>query len=224
MTTNGAALSKIKKKLLPAIDGQDVTRLRTGTVVSVNANGSVNITLSGVLVSNVPRLNGEALAAGAVVQILSLRGSLLILGASSNGSARVEAFDSTNPTFTDTSFGTSGTVLGVVFIAPPSGQVEILLEGWLATFSTGLGVASLMTPQVREGNVINSGTIVSAPADQNAGMSLNDRASTFDYRFVTVVTSVTGLTPGASYNAVFMQKTAGTNAAVNRRRIIVTPI
>lgn len=73
-------LSKIKEKLNPTPDGQDVTRLRTGVVTAVNANGTVDITLSGVTMSGVPRLIGATVVVGQAVQIASYRGSLLVLG------------------------------------------------------------------------------------------------------------------------------------------------
>ena len=72
--------TKIKKKLIPTPDGQDVLRLRTGTVSALNANGTVSVTLNGATVTNVPVLSGALVLVGAVVQMLSYRGSLLVIG------------------------------------------------------------------------------------------------------------------------------------------------
>lgn len=85
MTTNGAALSKIKKKLLPAIDGTDVLRLRTGVVSAVNSDGTCDVVISGATVAAVPRLMEASVAVSTVVQMLSYRGSLLIIGRSASG-------------------------------------------------------------------------------------------------------------------------------------------
>lgn len=121
MTTSGASLSKIKKKLLPAIDGQDVARLRTATVVSVNANGTLNLTLNGTTVSSVPRLAGAFALAGSVVQVLSYRGSLLVLGAVAPGpaGAMTKTGAATAGPAAATSFTTS-VAFGVTFPVAPN--------------------------------------------------------------------------------------------------------
>ena len=120
--TNGASLSKIKKKLLPTTDGQDVARLRTATVVSVNANGTLNLTLNGTTVSSVPRLAGAFALAGSVVQVVSYRGSLLVLGAVAPGPAgamtKTGAF--TAGPSANTSFTTATIPFGVTFPVVPN--------------------------------------------------------------------------------------------------------
>lgn len=73
-------LSKIKNKLNPPPDGQDVLRLKVGVVTAISSNGSITVTLNGASVSDVPVLSGAMLLVGAVVQILSYRGSLLAIG------------------------------------------------------------------------------------------------------------------------------------------------
>lgn len=54
--------------------------LRVATVAVVNADGTVDITLSGVTIPDVPRLAGISVAVNDAVQVLALRGSLLVLG------------------------------------------------------------------------------------------------------------------------------------------------
>lgn len=73
-------LSKIKMKLNPPPDGQDVLRLKTGVVTAIGSNGSITVTLNGASVSDIPVLSGALLLVGAVVNLLSYRGSLLALG------------------------------------------------------------------------------------------------------------------------------------------------
>lgn len=73
-------LSKIKNKLNPPPDGQDVLRLKVGVVTAISSNGSITVTLNGASVSDVPVLSGALFLVGAVVQILSYRGSLLAIG------------------------------------------------------------------------------------------------------------------------------------------------
>lgn len=72
--------TKLKKKLIPPPDGEDVTKMRSGVVSVVNANGTADVVISGVTVQGIPRLSGVDVAVGAVVQMISYRGSLLILG------------------------------------------------------------------------------------------------------------------------------------------------
>lgn len=78
-------LSKIKKKLNPPMDGQDVLRLRVGVVTAVNGDGTCDVVLSGTTIEDVPRLQEASVQVGGVVQILSYRGSLLIIGRSATG-------------------------------------------------------------------------------------------------------------------------------------------
>jgi hypothetical protein len=73
--------TKLREKLIPTPDGEPPIILRTATVAAVNANGTVDLTMSsGVLVPGVPRLVGAYAPVSAVVQVLSLRGSLLVIG------------------------------------------------------------------------------------------------------------------------------------------------
>jgi hypothetical protein len=69
------------KKLTPDRDGEPHTHLRTGTVAAVNSDGTLDITMSGgVLVPGVPKLASVFADVGDAVQMISFRGSLLVLG------------------------------------------------------------------------------------------------------------------------------------------------
>jgi len=81
-----ARLSKIKQDLLGKQDGQDVLRLRVGIVTVVNADGTCDVTVAGVTVPEVPRLQEASVSVGAIVQMLSYRGSLMIIGRAATGS------------------------------------------------------------------------------------------------------------------------------------------
>lgn len=78
-------LTKLKKKLIPEPDGQDVLRLRTGVVSVLNANGTADVVVAGATIPGVKRLVESSITVGAVVQILSYRGSLLIVGRVATG-------------------------------------------------------------------------------------------------------------------------------------------
>lgn len=186
----------------------------------------------GITQSDLPVIGDPAeLTVNDIVMVLQLHARYFILGpitsSPAGGSGWAVAFGSTNPTTNSTSYTSlaGGDILGVAFTAPASGSVEILVQGWLALSSATLGRRALMSPQVREGNVVNSGTIVETANDDYAALAQNSVASSFDYRYVNHSRIVTGLTPGAEYNAVVMHRivTAGDNSAANDRHIIVKP-
>lgn len=73
-------ITRLIEKLDPRADGQDKVQLRTGTINAVNANGTVDVVLSGVVVPNVPRLSSVGPVVGDSVQVQVYRGSLLVVG------------------------------------------------------------------------------------------------------------------------------------------------
>lgn len=132
----------------------------------------------------------------------------------------------------DGDFGASGNVAsgdyadcGVAFLAPTSGRVRIDMMAEMVKFGTGSASTIRISPEVRTGGVIGSGTLVEAAAinqaiammaDSNATDSPNDSRS--GYRIVE------GLTPGSTYNARLLHRgSSGTNAEVRVRRITVEP-
>ena len=72
--------TRLIEALDPERDGQDVTTLRTAIVDDVNANGTLDIILSGVIVPEVPKLSTVSAVAGDVVQVQVYRGSMLVVG------------------------------------------------------------------------------------------------------------------------------------------------
>lgn len=221
--------TKLRKKLSPDKDGEPPTYMRVGTVSAINSDGTLDIIMSdGSVVPGVFSLDHIHVSVGSVVQIISFRGSMLVIGVVSRGAAYVTAFVTSNPTTVSTTYSSlsGGDILGVAFVAPPSGSVEIAVQGWLGTSSTTVGRRSLMSPQVREGGSINSGTVVTSASDDYAAMAQGSVASSFDYKYAHHVRVVTGLTPGSTYNAVAMHKvvTSGDTSATNDRHIIVRPL
>jgi hypothetical protein len=226
MTTNGASLSKIKKKLLPAIDGQDVARLRTAVVAAIDTDGTVDITLNGATITNVPVLSNAAFAVGSVVQVLSYRGSLLVIGGSGVGAQPVEATSSTtNGTTTSTAYTNTLTttgVHGVAFIAPPSGKIQLL--GRAAAGSSVVGNYAQLDYEIRQGSTVGSGALVRTTNNNTASVFLSSTAGGQGPLNVSGLFS--GLVPGASYNAclTFATGNASSTASFNRRQIAVYPL
>lgn len=68
-------------KLNPRPDGEGVTKLRTGVVSVVNANGTLDVAISGVVIPGLPRVIGIPLAVGDVVSVITYLGAMLVIGA-----------------------------------------------------------------------------------------------------------------------------------------------
>lgn len=80
--------TSLLKKLTPDRDGEPHTHLRTGVVAAINSDGTLDITMSsGVLVPDVPKLAGAYAPVGAAVQMISFRGVLLVIGATSDNTS-----------------------------------------------------------------------------------------------------------------------------------------
>jgi hypothetical protein len=77
--------TKIRKKLVPTPDGQDVLRLRVGIVTAVNADGTADVTVAGTTVPKVNRLAESTVMVGAIVQMVTYRGSMMIIGRAASG-------------------------------------------------------------------------------------------------------------------------------------------
>lgn len=218
--------TKIKKKLVPPPDGQDVAKLRTAVVAAYNtADGSVDITLNGATILSVPVLSGVAVTVGVPVQVLSYRGSLLVIGASGDGAQPVEATGSTsNGTTTSTTYTNSLTttgVHGVAFIAPPSGKIQVI--GRASAGSSTVGQYAQLDWEVRQGSTIGSGTLFRTTNNNTASVFLSSTSG--GQGPLNISGLLAGLTPGAAYNACLTYATSvnTSTASFNRRQIAVYP-
>lgn len=79
--------SKLLDKLLPPPDGEDMARMRTGVVSTVNADGTVDVGISGLVVPGVARLTNAPMVAGSIVNIIIWRGGILVIGTTASGPA-----------------------------------------------------------------------------------------------------------------------------------------
>jgi hypothetical protein len=71
---------KLLAKLMPEPGGEDVARMRVGIVDAVNADGTVNLGIAGIIVPSIPVLSSAGVSDNAVVNVISYRGSLLVIG------------------------------------------------------------------------------------------------------------------------------------------------
>lgn len=74
------ALLPVLQKLVPQKDGEPYTVHRSAVVDAVNADGTVDLVLSGVTVPGVPVLGGAGVWVGGTVSVLAWQGALLVLG------------------------------------------------------------------------------------------------------------------------------------------------
>ena len=120
--------TKLLEKISPKPDGEDKLRLRTGTVTTVNADGTLDITMSdGVLLPGVNKLATAYAPAGAVVQIVVFRGAMLVIGAVGSGGA-LGAMTKTGTVTTGPSavtFFTQVVNFGVTFPAVPNVHINM---------------------------------------------------------------------------------------------------
>jgi hypothetical protein len=78
----GVVTSRLFDKMNPKPDGESPIVHRSGVVDAVNADGTVDLELSGVVVEDVAVLSGAVVAVDDVVQVAAWAGDLLVLGKS----------------------------------------------------------------------------------------------------------------------------------------------
>lgn len=128
--------------------------------------------------------------------------------------------------FTNTTFAAGSPVVGLTFVAPPSGKVHVTVTGLINSATNT--VRAELGWELRQGGTIGTGTIVlAASVDRclatshavNTGATASIGAS---HRYPVL----TGLTPGDTYNLRTMhrvQPAAGTGN-INYRSICTEPV
>lgn len=130
-------------------------------------------------------------------------------------------FDEVTTLFTDTSTTyttTGGTVVGTAFRMPMMGAVDITCSARVG--NNTLNVSSYVSPQVREGATIGSGTVVFANSDNYSceynGVANGAVVSSFTFRFEG--------NPGDEYNVRLLHRVgAASTGSYGRRKIVVRP-
>jgi hypothetical protein len=135
--------TRLRKKIIPDPDGEPNLVLRTATIDAVNTDGTVDLEMSsGVIVPDIPQLQGSYAPAGAVVNVLSLRGSLLVIGASGlssgTGGALIKTGVHTGGPSAAASYAANAISFGVTFPAAPNVHVNL---------ASGLGAAASWVPK-----------------------------------------------------------------------------
>jgi hypothetical protein len=131
-----------------------------------------------------------------------------------------------NPTSASTTYTpfAGADIFGVTFVAPASGRVMIRMQGWLGNNGTS-GVRTFACPEVREGTVINAGTLVFAANDNDAAIFDGQApGGAHRYSYVTTDVLIDNCIPGDEYNATWKQRVASTTGSANLRKLFVFPM
>lgn len=139
---------------------------------------------------------------------------------------------STNSVSTFVNSLTTTGIRGVSFIAPPSGKVRVMgaVGGFVAFSSASVATYTLVDFEIRAGSTVGSGTVFRA-SDPNTCSQFQHvvlTATLCSGGQHTVLDVVTGLTPGAVYNAclTYCLNSTGTGISgnFNRRKIVVESV
>ena len=118
--------------------------------------------------------------------------------------------------------GTAPQLLGVAFLAPASGRVNV---HWVCELNHGTSFL-VVSPQVATGNTIGSGTVHTAVGGVSWAAN-DDRTCRVDSASVSRYGSVDlcdGLTPGAAYNVALYHRVGGGTGTIGRRTVVVNPV
>jgi hypothetical protein len=153
------------------------------------------------------------------VEINASGGGSVVIGCTIDAPllAPIDAFNATDDlAFTQIAYQTNQQC-GLVFTAPASGTVMVMFN--VRMESNTAGVRVLASPELAEGNVIGSGTVVLVATDSRCIESANQGRIQAGNYF-----PVTGLTPGDEYNVELQYKvsTAG-NGDMFDQRVTVLP-
>jgi len=125
-------------------------------------------------------------------------------------------------TFTHTTYAITGepATVGVAFVAPTTGRAVLHYSCNITNSSTS---STLMTPVVREGTTVGSGTSFLAASDDNAIAVLPVAGSAAGLTFGGRALLVSGMTPGDDYNVRLEHRVSGSTGTLTRRAVTVCP-
>ena len=156
-----------------------------------------------------------------MVMVVPPQGNYIIgyLNVVDSSSQQVE--ESAAITSTSTSFTATATVVGVAFIAPPSGKVWVHWHTEMQNNTTAAAFC-LASFEVREGSTVNAGTIFLAGSDTRRLLQRGTVANA-DTQGYGSSYLVTGLTPHASYNVVHLVRVTAGTGQFGARRVGTSP-
>jgi PhoD-like phosphatase len=129
-------------------------------------------------------------------------------------------------TATNTTFGTAvagGEYFhcGVVFTAPPSGRVVLYWSGGIRNLAATESPVAYLSPEVRTGPIVGSGTVVLPPHD---GRTVRINSPGVQTMRAGSMHALSGLTPGQIYNARILHRVTSNTGEFFYRGLIVEPV
>lgn len=163
--------TKLLAKLDPQPGGEDTARMRTGLVDAINADGTVDLGISGIVLPDVPKLDGVVVVVGQVVNVISYRGSLLVIGASATEDSSAGGFRLVKRADSASSLGAIGatevTLISVADVPFRAGRAyEIKWRTRMTAGSAGLNNFRVRRDTALSGSLIGSYQIYQATTGQ----------------------------------------------------------
>lgn len=209
-------------------DDPNQLKLRQGVVAAVNAS-SVDVTIgASTTVPGVRFLDSYAPVAGDTVWLLRNGPDALVIGAvaasSTNRQRSLKKKDGVGKSTTSSAYTPCAAAVadcGLVFVAPPSGVIEVSLSALMR--SQVAAKYCRVDYNIRNGATIGAGTMVYS-GDTSVGTCLMATVST-DFHRGAGFDVYSGLTPGATYNiyAVMASHDGVSNVSVAGTSLVVTP-
>lgn len=119
-------------------------------------------------------------------------------------------------TTTSTTYIAGSTVCGCTFVASTTGRAVVYHAAYL--YNNNVAATTHCSVRVGTGSVIGAGTQIQAAADETAVTNLGSTANRFG-----VLTVLTGLTPGSTYNLQTMHRVTAGTGEVRYRTVVVNP-
>lgn len=136
-----------------------------------------------------------------------------------NGCTSVNKREGTSFTITNGAYDhASGPVCGVAFTCPPNGRVDIQHGARLS--NNGAGNSTMVTPVIRTGGTVGSGTVVFGAGDDNAVIATGPANNNMRMGVALLVT----LTPGDLYNVCLEHHVTATTGTIKDRYVNVLPV
>jgi hypothetical protein len=172
---------------------------------------------SGALVIGTQMMNGSATA---LEQSVQQAASVLQAMPATVQNTQSSLYSATNNTYGTQSSSGSYTHCAVVFTAPETGRVIIQWSGGVRNIASGSSPVAYLSPEVRAGGTVGSGTVVLGSNDArsvrtNLAGSATVRAGAAHL--------LAGLVPGNSYNARILHRVTSQTGEFFQRGLIVAP-
>lgn len=164
--------TKLLEKLAPTseVGVEPKLRLRVGTVVAVNSNGTLDVAVDEVTVPSVPVLGGILTPVNSAVQILVQQGSMLVIGTvAANADADQSNAFSTTPIQPLVSAASTDALITSVSHTFKAGYGYKISWKWTAQFAGGTSPFAPYS-KIRRSNA--SGTVID-DAGASIGLSTN---------------------------------------------------